>query len=164
MPIPLCPSVTSPPMQSYETFDRPESSSSRIVFQAGNIHRIDGQQDSTIVEVNTLGYTANNESEENKSLAMKLSSLTGKESFMKWLLAGVGGRSLPIKPFLFSVGWSAIAVGITFWTSKNHTALNGKTCRWWCTPLHIDGSGLAYVGFALFLLTNFRVAEYFYTI
>ena len=65
---------------------------------------------------------------------------------------------MPIKPLLATVLWATIAVLITWATSLNYTAKNGP-CRWWCTPLAIDGDALSYVGFALFLLTSFRVQE-----
>lgn len=70
----------------------------------------------------------------------------------------IRGRAMPLKPLGFAVFWAIASVFITWGTSKGYTARDGP-CRWWCTPLAIDGDALSYVGFALFLLTSFRVQE-----
>ncbi|CAN8066368.1 unnamed protein product [Agarophyton chilense] len=82
------------------------------------------------------------------------------EPFLRrWLLSIVRGRAMPIIPLLSTTCWAALAVTLTWVSRRNYEPhLNGD-CRWWCTPLAVDGNALSYVGFALFLLTSFRVSE-----
>lgn len=77
-------------------------------------------------------------------------------SYRRLLLTILRGRAMPMGPLFFAVAWSVIAVLITWATRRTY---EGETCRWWCSPLAVDGDALSYVGFALFLLTSFRVSE-----
>lgn len=69
------------------------------------------------------------------------------------------GRAMPIRPLFISTMWAVIATVITWATRVGYPPHENGECRWWCTPLAIDGDALSYVGFALFLLTSFRVSE-----
>lgn len=66
------------------------------------------------------------------------------------------GRAMPLGTLFFAVAWAVAAVLISWATRRSFP--DGE-CRWWCTPLAVDGAALSYVGFALFLLTSFRVSE-----
>lgn len=70
------------------------------------------------------------------------------------------GRAMPLKPLSISVLWAIIATVGTYFTRIGFAPHEAGDCRWWCTPLAVDGNALSYVGFALFLLTSFRVSEY----
>lgn len=83
----------------------------------------------------------------------------GEPFLRRWFMTVVRGRAMPVTSLLVSTVWCAIAVGISFATSKNYKPHENGECRWWCTPLAVDGNALSYVGFALFLLTSFRVSE-----
>lgn len=69
------------------------------------------------------------------------------------------GRAMPIRSLLVSIIWAIIATLITWASRVGYPPNERGECRWWCTPLAIDGNALSYVGFALFLLTSFRVSE-----
>lgn len=87
----------------------------------------------------------------------------GKLDDRKWsrvIYTIVRGRAMPLKPLLLAFLWSVTAVTISYFTSRHYAPHLRNECRWWCTPLAIDGNALSYVGFALFLLTSFRVQEY----
>lgn len=72
----------------------------------------------------------------------------------------IRGRAMPLRPLIFSILWAILAVVSSYFTRLGYRAHLNNECRWWCTPLAIDGDALSYVGFALFLLTSFRVQEY----
>lgn len=80
-------------------------------------------------------------------------------SLSKWILTVVRGRAMPLKPLLASVIWCVTAVVISYFTRRDYPPHRNGECRQWCTPLAVDGDALSYVGFALFLLTSFRVQE-----
>lgn len=69
------------------------------------------------------------------------------------------GRAMPTRSLLVSIIWAIVATLITWASRADYPPHERGECRWWCTPLAIDGDALSYVGFALFLLTSFRVSE-----
>lgn len=84
----------------------------------------------------------------------------GKERSLKRTIYEIlRGRAMPVMPLAVSVLWAILAVVISWATSKGYAPNENGECRWWCSPLAIDGNALSYVGFALFLLTSFRVQE-----
>lgn len=111
-----------------------------------------------ILSVNGEGLEYNDHDEQ--SAFRKNDEKRDGESFIRrCFMTAVRGRAMPLTPLLISTVWCAIAVGITYATSKSYQPHKDGECRWWCTPLAVDGNALSYVGFALFLLTSFRVSE-----
>lgn len=85
---------------------------------------------------------------------------TGKERSLKRIIyESFRKRAMPVKPLAVSILWAIVAVVISWATSKGYSPNDEGECRWWCSPLAVDGNALSYVGFALFLLTSFRVQE-----
>ncbi|KAI0562293.1 hypothetical protein FGB62_62g233 [Gracilaria domingensis] len=73
------------------------------------------------------------------------------EPFLRrWLLSVVRGRAMPVIPLLVSTGWAALAVVITWLSRKNYEAHVKGECRWWCTPLAVDGDALSVSGARMF--------------
>lgn len=84
----------------------------------------------------------------------------GKERSLKRTIYEIlRGRAMPVLPLAVSILWSIFAVVVSWATSKGYEPNENGDCRWWCSPLSIDGNALNHVGFALFLLTSFRVQE-----
>lgn len=80
-------------------------------------------------------------------------------SLRRFLLTLVRGRAMPLRSLTASVFWCVAAVVVSFLTRRGYPPHDKGECRRWCTPLAVDGGALSYVGFALFLLTSFRVQE-----
>lgn len=101
----------------------------------------------------------NNYTDFDAQLVFKKSDFTKDRNWKRELWHILRGSATPIVPLLISVFWATAAVVISWGTSRNYEAHLKGECRWWCTPLAVDGDALSYVGFALFLLTSFRVSE-----
>lgn len=93
-------------------------------------------------------------------LVFKKSDNGRKRSFKRIIYEALRGRAMPTKPLIAAVLWAIFAVVISWVTRKGYRPHEDGDCRWWCSPLAVDGEALSYVGFALFLLTTFRVQEY----
>ena len=93
-------------------------------------------------------------------LVFKKSDNGRKRSCKRVIYEALRGRAMPTKPLIAAVLWAIIAVVISWLTRKGYQPHEDGDCRWWCSPLAVDGEALSYVGFALFLLTTFRVQEY----
>lgn len=91
--------------------------------------------------------------------AFKKSDQQYKRSLRHTIFVILRGRAMPVKPLLISVIWATVATVITWASRIGYPPHENGECRWWCTPLAVDGNALSYVGFALFLLTSFRVSE-----
>lgn len=76
-------------------------------------------------------------------------------SFRRLVITIFRGRAMPIGSLTVSVVWCVIIVIISYLLRRDYT----DSCRQWCTPIAVDSDALSYVGFALFLLTSFRVQE-----
>lgn len=89
--------------------------------------------------------------------AFKSSDYRGNVRSMVWSV--FRGRAMPLMPMLCSIAWTVFAVGMSYALKGWSPAEAKGECRAWCTPLSVDSDALSYVGFALFLLTSFRVQE-----
>lgn len=89
--------------------------------------------------------------------AFKLSDHRGDVPSVLWTV--LRGRAMPLMPMLWSIAWTVFAVGSSYVLRRWSPAEAKGECRAWCTPISVDSDALSYVGFALFLLTSFRVQE-----
>lgn len=76
-------------------------------------------------------------------------------SFRRLVITIFRGRAMPIRSLTASIVSCVIVVIISFLLRRKYDS----PCRQWCTPIAVDSNALSYVGFALFLLTSFRVQE-----
>lgn len=154
-PVPRLPSAASSSSGSSNALDfsfehRPSSSVSSSAHNTA-----DEAAHFNINPVGTLRYHDYDQDVYKRSDAEKWK----KRSKRRYIHTILKGRALPVKPLLAAIFWAVCAVVITWATSRNYEPHKKGDCRWWCTPLAIDGDALSYVGFALFLLTSFRVSE-----
>lgn len=67
--------------------------------------------------------------------------------WVHWLRSLMRGRALPLKPLAVTIAWTAVAVTASWALSHGYPPNHKGMCRWWCSPLSIDGDAHAYVGF-----------------